>query len=146
MNGLLLVSAVALLDPEGAVLIQRRPRGKQHAGLWEFPGGKLEPGETPEAALVRELQEELGIIVDESSLEPISFVSVPAQDRHLILMLFASRSWAGTPMSLDADEVIWVKPGGLDQLAMPPGDVALARSILRWLQTDVAASGAHPVR
>ncbi|NEL27492.1 MAG: NUDIX domain-containing protein, partial [Xanthomonas perforans] len=94
---LLFVTAAALVDPDGRVLVQQRPPGTSMAGLWEFPGGKVEPGETPEAALVRELDEELGIVVDHSCLAPAAFASEPLGERHLLLLLYALRKWDGIP-------------------------------------------------
>ena len=119
------VVAVALIDREGRVLVQRRPAGKMLAGLWEFPGGKIEPGETPEAALVRELAEELGIVVDPAHLAPAAFASAPLAGRHLLLLLYICRDWAGTPRPLDAEELLWCRPAELHGLAMPPADLPL---------------------
>ncbi|MEG3151401.1 (deoxy)nucleoside triphosphate pyrophosphohydrolase [Sphingomonas sp. ZT3P38] len=119
------VVAVALIDREGRVLVQRRPAGKMLAGLWEFPGGKIEPGETPEAALVRELAEELGIVVDPAHLAPAAFASAPLAGRHLLLLLYICREWAGTPRPLDAEELLWCRPAELHGLAMPPADLPL---------------------
>lgn len=119
---LLHVVAAALVDADGRVLVQRRPEGKAMAGLWEFPGGKIEPGETPEAALVRELEEELGIVVPEPCLAPAAFASAPLGDRHLILLLFVARKWQGIPRALDATEIKWVRPVDLHGLDMPPAD------------------------
>jgi len=119
------VVAVALIDREGRVLVQRRPAGKMLAGLWEFPGGKIEPGETPEAALVRELAEELGIVVDPAHLAPAAFASAPLAGRHLVLLLYICRAWTGTPRPLDAEELLWCRPAELHGLAMPPADLPL---------------------
>jgi 8-oxo-dGTP diphosphatase len=119
------VVAVALIDLDGRVLVQRRPAGKMLAGLWEFPGGKIEPGETPEAALVRELAEELGIVVDPAHLAPAAFASAPLAGRHLLLLLYICRDWAGTPRPLDAEELLWCRPAELHGLAMPPADLPL---------------------
>ena len=119
------VVAVALIDRKGRVLVQRRPAGKMLAGLWEFPGGKIEPGETPEAALVRELAEELGIVVDPAHLAPAAFASAPLAGRHLLLLLYICREWAGTPRPLDAEELLWCRPAELHGLAMPPADLPL---------------------
>jgi len=119
----LIVVAAALIDAAGRVLMQRRPAGKAHAGLWEFPGGKVEAGETPPAALVRELNEELGIVVDVASLHPIDF----AADKHVVLLLFACRRWHGDLIASAADAVRWDVPAQLAELPMPPLDVPLVR-------------------
>ena len=126
---LLLVVAAALIRPDGSVLVQRRPAGKQLEGLWEFPGGKIERGETPEAALVRELAEELGIEVSATALSPVTFASAPLVDRHLVLMLFAVREWSGEPRPLDADAIRWVDPRTMATLKMPPADVPLVAAL-----------------
>ncbi len=116
------VVAVAMTDDSGRILVQRRPAGKMMAGLWEFPGGKLEAGETPEAALVRELHEELGIEVDPAHLAPAVFASEPLAGRHLLLLLYICRRWIGTPRALDAEELLWCRPAELRTLDMPPAD------------------------
>lgn len=118
----LIVSAVALVDREGRVLVQRRPADKTHGGLWEFPGGKVEPGETPEDALIREIGEELAIAVPCGCLSPAAFASAPLGERHLILLLFVARKWTGVPRALAASELRWVRPPDLYALAMPPAD------------------------
>lgn len=146
MNGLLIVTAAALVDTAGRILVQRRPAGKAHAGLWEFPGGKLEAGETPEASLVRELREELGLEARPESLEPLTFASVPAGTRHLVLMHFLCRDWTGTPAALDGQDLRWVDADALIDLDMPPADIPLAKQLRLWLQKGRAFSGAHPVR
>ncbi len=122
---LLLVSAAALIDDQGRVLVQQRSATRSMAGLWEFPGGKVEPGETPEHALVRELHEELGIDIDPDTLSPAVFASEPLGDAHLLLLLYLCREWRGTPAALDADGLQWVLPGGLRALAMPPADIPM---------------------
>src|SRR4051812_4065234 len=104
---LVLVVAAALIRPNDTGLVQQRPTGKQLAGLWEFPGGKIEPGESPEAALVRELREELAIEVTPEALSPVTFASEALADRHLVLMLYAVRAWHGEPQALAADELCW---------------------------------------
>ena len=129
----LIVAAAALVDRDGRVLVQRRPVGKAHGGLWEFPGGKLEPGETPEAALIRELEEELAIAVPCGCLTPAAFASTPLGDRHLLLLLFVARKWTGVPRALAASEVRWVRPVDLHALDMPPADkplIALLEAVL----------------
>jgi 8-oxo-dGTP diphosphatase len=120
---LLFVVAAALIRDDGRILIQQRPAAKQHGGLWEFPGGKIEAAETPEVALARELREELGIQVDSADLLPLAFASEPAGARHLVLLLFRARRWAGEPRALDAAAIRWAAPGDLRALAMPPADL-----------------------
>jgi 8-oxo-dGTP diphosphatase len=120
-----LVVAAALVDPEGRVLLQQRSPGRQMEGLWEFPGGKVDAGETPETALVRELQEELGILVAEASLAPAAFASAPLGERHLILLLYVCRKWSGEPQPLDASALKWVRPEEMLTLDMPPADKPL---------------------
>lgn len=119
---MMMVVAAALIDADGRVLVQRRPEGKALAGLWEFPGGKIEPGETPEAALVRELDEELGITVDPALLSPVTFASEALADRHMILLLYRCREWAGEPVALDAAALCWATHAELAALDMPPAD------------------------
>ncbi|MDB5706734.1 MAG: mutT [Sphingomonas bacterium] len=119
------VVAAALIDRDGRVLVQRRPAGKMMAGLWEFPGGKIEPGETPEAALARELHEELAIQVDPARLVPAVFASEPLAGRHLLLLLYICREWSGTPRALHADALHWCPPAELRTLEMPPADLPL---------------------
>jgi 8-oxo-dGTP diphosphatase len=116
------VVAAALADPQGQVLLQRRPAGKAMAGLWEFPGGKVEEGERPEAALVRELAEELGIRVEEEALVPAAFASADNGGRHMLLLLYLCRRWEGVPTALDAEALGWVSPQEMEKLAMPPAD------------------------
>ena len=133
MAKLLLVAACALVDRDGRVLLARRPKGKAHAGLWEFPGGKIAEGETPEGALIRELKEELGIETDQSCLAPIAFASCDLEDFHLLMPLFVCRKWSGTPIALEADELRWVKPNALLELDMPPADRPLAAQLRDFL-------------
>jgi 8-oxo-dGTP diphosphatase len=121
----LLVSAVALVDMDDRVLLARRPEGKSMAGLWEFPGGKLHEGETPEAALIRELREELAIDTVESCLAPIAFASHTYDDFHLLMPLFVCRVWQGTPQPREGQELAWVRPNEMRDYAMPPADVPL---------------------
>lgn len=116
------VVAAALVDRDGRVLLQQRPSGGAMPDLWEFPGGKVEPGETPEAALIRELAEELGIDVDHSCLAPACFASEALGDRHLLLLLYVCRKWNGTPTPLHASALQWVRPAAMFGLAMPPAD------------------------
>ena len=122
---LVLVSAVALIDVEGRVLLAQRPEGKSMAGLWEFPGGKLEAGETPEAALVRELHEELGIETWNSCLAPLTFASHSYDDFHLMMPLFACRKWNGVPVPREGQVLKWVKARDLRDYPMPPADIPL---------------------
>ena len=120
-----IVSAVALVDPDGRVLLARRPAGKKMAGLWEFPGGKVEAGETPEAALIRELREELDIDTAESCLEPLSFASHAYYDFHLLMLVYVCRKWKGTPRQMEGNELTWVRPARLRDYEMPPADLPL---------------------
>lgn len=119
---LLPVVAVALTDAQDRVLIAQRPFDKEHGGLWEFPGGKIEPGESPEAALVRELREELGVTVLPEHLEPLTFSSAGRTTRHLILLLYRCTAWQGEPRALDAAAIRWVLPAALADYDMPPAD------------------------
>ncbi len=130
---LVLVVAAALVDVDGRVLIAKRPAGKAMAGLWEFPGGKVHDGETPEAALVRELQEELGIDTRQSCLAPVAFASHAYDDFHLLMPLFACRVWQGEPAAREGQDLAWVRPARLRDYPMPPADeplVALLRDLL----------------
>ncbi|WP_343080362.1 (deoxy)nucleoside triphosphate pyrophosphohydrolase [Ostreiculturibacter nitratireducens] len=128
-----LVSAVALIDPDGRVLLAQRPEGKSMAGLWEFPGGKVEPGETPEHALIRELHEELGIDTWESCLAPLTFASHSYEDFHLLMPLFACRKWQGTLHPREGQRIAWVRPKQLKDYPMPPADVPLVPILRDWL-------------
>ncbi len=128
-----LVSAVALIDADGRVLLAQRPEGKSMAGLWEFPGGKVEQDETPEAALIRELQEELGIDTWESCLAPLTFASHSYSDFHLLMPLFACRKWQGTPTSIEGQTLKWVRPNALKDYPMPPADIPLIPILRDWL-------------
>jgi 8-oxo-dGTP diphosphatase len=123
--------AAAHLDTDGRVLVQQRPAGKMHAGLWEFPGGKVEAGEAPETALGRELAEELGIQTDPEQFGPATFASAPAGDRHLILLLYTVPTWQGQPKALDAAALAWVHPAQLADWPMPPADYPLAAHLSR---------------
>ena len=128
-----LVSAVALIDRDGRVLLARRPEGKSMAGLWEFPGGKVEPGETPEAALIRELHEELGIDTWKSCLAPLTFASHTYDDFHLMMPLFACRKWEGQPQSQEEQELAWVRVRDFRDYPMPPADLPLIPILRDWL-------------
>ena len=130
---IILVSAVALIDPDGRVLLAQRPEGKSLAGLWEFPGGKVEPGETPEAALIRELKEELDIDTWSSCLAPLTFASHSYDDFHLLMPLYACRKWQGTVRSLEGQDLAWVKPNQLRDYPMPPADLPLIPILRDWL-------------
>ena len=130
---LVLVAAVVLVDADGRVLLAQRPDGKSMAGLWEFPGGKVDPGETPEAALIRELREELGIDVAASCLAPFTFVSHAYPDFHLLMPLYVCRKWSGIPLAREGQRLAWVRPARLVDYAMPPADkplVAMLRDLL----------------
>jgi 8-oxo-dGTP diphosphatase len=122
---LLLVVACALIDPDNRILVTQRPEGKALAGLWEFPGGKLEPGERPEPALIRELSEELGITVKEDCLAPLTFASYAYPEFHLLMPLYICRRWQGSVTSREGQALKWVRPGKLRELAMPPADEPL---------------------
>jgi 8-oxo-dGTP diphosphatase len=128
-----LVSAVALIDPDSRVLIAQRPEGKSLAGLWEFPGGKVEAGETPEAALIRELHEELGIGTWASCLAPLTFASHSYPDFHLLMPLFACRKWEGRPVSKEGQSLKWVRANDLRNYPMPPADLPLIPILRDWL-------------
>lgn len=119
------VSAVALIDADGRVLLAQRPSGKMMAGLWEFPGGKIEPGETPEYALVRELKEELGIDTSVSCLAPLTFASHSYDDFHLMMPLYACRVWQGQVTAKEGQDFAWVYPKDFDHYPMPPADIPL---------------------
>jgi 8-oxo-dGTP diphosphatase len=128
-----LVSAVALVDADGRVLLAQRPEGKSMSGLWEFPGGKVEPGETPEAALIRELEEELGIGTWESCLAPLTFASHTYETFHLLMPLYACRKWEGTPASREGQRLTWARPDRLRDYPMPPADLPLIPVLRDWL-------------
>lgn len=129
----LLVSAVALIDADGRVLLAQRPKGKSLAGLWEFPGGKVEPGETPEVALIRELKEELGIDTWRSCLAPLTFASHSYEDFHLLMPLFACRRWDGIATAQEGQTLAWVRPNQLPGYPMPPADLPLIPILRDWL-------------
>jgi 8-oxo-dGTP diphosphatase len=117
-----MVVAAALVDADGRVLLQQRATGRQMEGLWEFPGGKIEEGELPEYALIRELREELGVETDTAWLAPAAFASAPLGERHLVLLLYICRNWQGEPQPLDASALKWVRPPQMYALPMPPAD------------------------
>ncbi len=130
---LVLVAAVALIDPDGRVLLAERPEGKQMAGLWEFPGGKVEGDETPEACLIRELEEELGVGTWESCLAPLTFASHTYEDFHLLMPLYACRKWEGIVRPREGQHVAWVRPRDLDSYPMPAADRPLIPVLRDWL-------------
>ena len=130
MSRLLLVVACALLDQDGRVLIAQRPEGKALAGLWEFPGGKVETGEAPEATLIRELQEELGITVKEPCLAPLTFASFAYPDFHLLMPLYVCRRWEGVVIAREHQALKWVRPNELRNLPMPPADEPLIPALI----------------
>lgn len=130
---IVLVSAVALIDSDGRVLLAQRPEGKSMAGLWEFPGGKVEPGESPEAALIRELKEELDIDTWQSCLAPLTFASHAYPEFHLLMPLFACRKWQGIATPREGQTLAWVRPSALRDYPMPPADVPLIPILRDWL-------------
>lgn len=130
MSRLLLVVACALLDQDGRVLIAQRPEGKALAGLWEFPGGKVETGEAPEVTLIRELQEELGITVKEPCLAPLTFASFGYPDFHLLMPLYVCRRWEGVIIAREHQALKWVRPNELRNFPMPPADEPLIPALI----------------
>ncbi len=132
------VVAAALLDSEGRILLQQRPPGRAMAGLWEFPGGKVEEGELPEAALARELEEELGIGVSEEDFVPACFASAPVGGRRMTLLLYLCRRWRGEPAPLDASALAWLRPEEMRPGEMPPADAPLIPMLDALLKAGVA--------
>jgi 8-oxo-dGTP diphosphatase len=130
---LVLVAACALVDPDARVLIAQRPSGKPMAGLWEFPGGKIEAGERPEQTLIRELKEELGIVVDATCLAPLTFASHAYPDFHLLMPLYICRRWQGSVRALEGQKVTWVRPNRLRDYPMPPADEPLIAHLMLLL-------------
>lgn len=128
-----LVAAVTLIDADGRVLLAQRPQGKPMAGLWEFPGGKVDDGETPEACLIRELKEELGIDVAASCLGPFTFASHAYEDFHLLMPLYLCRVWEGIARPLEGQSLKWVRPEALADHPMPPADEPLVAMLRDWL-------------
>jgi len=137
-NPTMTVVAAALLDSEGRILLQQRAPGRAMAGLWEFPGGKVEPGELPEDALARELDEELGIGVAPRDFVPACFASAPVSGRHMVLLLYLCRRWQGEPAALDASALAWLRPGEMDPQLMPPADAPLIPMLEALLAAGVA--------
>lgn len=140
----IVVVAVALVGPGPRVLMQKRPANKAHGGLWEFPGGKVEMGETPESALVRETDEELGVALEPADLEPLSFATqaLGSAGGSMVLLLYRAREWRGDPKALEPDtEVAWVDFSALLDLPMPPLDVPLAASLIRSIEGVAKAEG-----
>jgi 8-oxo-dGTP diphosphatase len=127
---IVLVVACALIDADGRVLLAQRPQGKSLAGLWEFPGGKVEAGETPEVSLIRELEEELGIITKAACLAPLSFASHAYENFHLLMPLYICRRFEGTPVAREGQQLKWVRPQDLRKYAMPPADEPLVAALL----------------
>ena len=130
---LVLVVAIALVDPDGRVLLAQRPPGRMLAGMWEFPGGKVEAGETPEAALIREVREELGIGTQKSCLAPLTFASHGYDGFHLLMPLFACRRWTGAPQGREGQALAWVRPQEMNEYPMPPADMPLIAALRDWL-------------
>ena len=130
---IVLVAACALVDPDGRVLLAQRPQGKPMAGLWEFPGGKVETGERPEETLIRELEEELGNVVKEACLAPLTFASHTYPDFHLLMPLYVCRRWDGTVTAKEGQELAWVWPNRLREYPMPPADVPLVAHLTTLL-------------
>jgi 8-oxo-dGTP diphosphatase len=126
---IVLVAACALVDPDGRVLLAQRPEGKSLAGLWEFPGGKVEAGETPEACLIRELHEELGVDTWASCLAPLSFASHSYPDFHLLMPLYVCRRWQGTAQGREGQRLAWARPRDMGTYPMPPADVPLVAAL-----------------
>jgi 8-oxo-dGTP diphosphatase len=130
---LVTVVAVALIDADGRILLAQRPPRKEHGGLWEFPGGKVKEGETPEAALIRELKEELGIEVPPKCLAPLTFASHAYEAYHLLMPLYVCRNWEGDPEPLEGQKLAWVFPRRLRDFPMPPADAPLIPILQDWL-------------
>ena len=135
MNGRkpLLVAACALIDADGRVLLTRRPEGKVMAGLWEFPGGKVEPDEVPDAALIRELKEELGVDASAACLAPLTFASHGYNDFHVVMLLYVCRRWQGVPAAREGQSLKWVKPRDLRDYPMPAADLPLIPALIELL-------------
>ena len=139
-----LVVACVLVNPQGEVLLTERPAGKPWAGYWEFPGGKCEAGETPEAALIRELHEELGITVATADLAPLTFVSYAYPQFHLLMPIYLCRHWLGTVEALEGQTLAWVRPDAMDQLPLLPADVPVQALLLDLLSAAAPSSPIIP--
>jgi 8-oxo-dGTP diphosphatase len=124
-----LVSAIALVDADKRVLLAQRPEGKSMAGMWEFPGGKVEPGETPEATIIREIKEELGVTLCDHCFAPVTFVSHTYENFHLLMMLYIARRWEGIPQSLEGQQLAWKRVHEMDAMPMPPADIPLVAAL-----------------
>ncbi|WP_346892354.1 (deoxy)nucleoside triphosphate pyrophosphohydrolase [uncultured Roseibium sp.] len=135
MSRIVLVAACALVDIDGRILLAQRPEGKSMAGLWEFPGGKVEAGERPEETLIRELYEELGISVNEACLAPLTFASHAYEDFHLLMPLYVCRRWDGTPSAMEGQTLKWVRPVRLRDYPMPPADEPLIPHLMDLVST-----------
>ena len=135
MSRIVLVAACALVDIDGRILLAQRPEGKSMAGLWEFPGGKVEAGERPEETLIRELDEELGISVNEACLAPLTFASHAYEDFHLLMPLYVCRRWDGTPSAMEGQTLKWVRPVRLRDYPMPPADEPLIPHLMDLVST-----------
>ena len=133
MTKLVLVAACALIDGDGRLLLAQRPEGKSMAGFWEFPGGKVDPGETPEEAVIRELNEELGISTHTSCLAPMTFASHAYEDFHLLMPLFVCRKWEGIPVGQEKQELAWVRPDQINKYQLPPADIPLVAQLRDYL-------------
>ncbi len=130
---MLFVVAAALTNERDEILLQKRPEGRSMAGLWEFPGGKIEPGETSESALVRELKEELGVVIAPENLIPLTFASEPLEHQHLLLLLYVCRHWRGEPKPIESPEMCWASIEHMRKLAMPPADAPFIEVLERYL-------------
>jgi 8-oxo-dGTP diphosphatase len=130
VTSVIFVAACALIDPDGRVLITQRPEGKTMAGLWEFPGGKVEPDEGPEAALIRELDEELGVDISAACLAPLTFASHAYDHFHVVMLLYVCRRWQGVPTGREGQALTWVRPRDLIGYEMPPADLPLIPALI----------------
>lgn len=128
-----LVSALAMVDADGRVLLGQRPEGKHLAGMWEFPGGKVDAGELPEAALIREIREELGVELCETCFAPLGFISHEYEKFHLLMLLYVAHRWEGIPHSREGQALTWKRPADMRALAMPPADVPLIHVLEEYL-------------
>jgi len=138
-----LVSAVAMVDPQGRILLAQRPQGKAMAGLWEFPGGKVEPNETPEAALARELREELQVVTEPSSFQPLTFASHTYEKFHLLMPVFLCTEWTGEPVGAEGQQLAWVAPEELESYSMPAADGPLIEPVRQAALAATATAAAQ---